>query len=146
MRTEGERPYRVVGTIVQRRVLGKALSFATVQESDGNLVDVVFAADSFRSVGESGDAVVEALNAARTELEQRETKVEEREEALRKATHTAAAATPPTAPRAPASADGQQWSRRERQPPRPSDTRRLRDRHGPRGGARHKRRQPSWLS
>ena len=32
-----------------------------------------------------GDAVVEALNAARTELEQRETKVEEREEALRKA-------------------------------------------------------------
>ena len=56
MRTEGERPYRVVGTIVQRRVLGKALSFATVQESDGNLVDVVFAADSFRSVGDSGAA------------------------------------------------------------------------------------------
>ena len=32
-----------------------------------------------------GDAVVEALDAARTELERRETKVEEREEALRKA-------------------------------------------------------------
>ena len=53
---EGEGPYRVVGTIVQRRVLGKALSFATVQESDGSLVDVVFAADSFLSVGDSGAA------------------------------------------------------------------------------------------